>query len=73
MDRITQVECVRVYLENNGSLTSLEAFTRWHITRLSAIIYRLRKRGYNISTIMKTSDEGGYSSTYAVYKLIKDS
>lgn len=72
MDRITQIECVRAYLENNGSLTSLEAFKRWHITRLSSIIYRLRKRGYNISTIMKTSDEGGYSSTYAIYKLIKD-
>lgn len=72
MDRITQVECVKVYLENNDSLTSLEAFTRWHITRLSAIIYRLRKRGYNITTTLKTSDGRGYSSTYAVYKLIKD-
>ena len=72
MDRITQIECVRVYLENNDSLTSLEAFKRWHITRLSSIIHRLRKRGYNISTTMKTSNESGYSSTYAVYKLIKD-
>lgn len=70
MDRITQIECVRVYLENNDALTSLEAFKKWHITRLSAIIYKLRKQGYDIVTTTKTyKDDDGYVRNYAEYKL----
>ena len=36
------------YLKQNGSITSMEAFTKFGATRLSAIIFILRKRGYDI-------------------------
>lgn len=48
-----QKERVLDYLERLGSITSLDAFRDLGVTRLSAIIYRLRDDGYQI----KTKDE----------------
>lgn len=48
-----QKERVLDYLERFGSITSLDAFRDLGVTRLSAIIYRLRDDGYQI----KTKDE----------------
>lgn len=36
------------YLQANGNITSLEAFEKFRATRLSAIIFNLRKYGYSI-------------------------
>ena len=46
-------------------ITSLEAFEKWRVTRLSSIIYNLKKRGYDISTEIKYEKGVGY----AVYRL----
>lgn len=44
--RITQEQRVVEYINEFGSITSLEAFRDLGVTRLSAKIYNLRKRGY---------------------------
>lgn len=46
-------------------VTSLEAFEKWRVTRLSSIIYNLKKRGYNITTEIKYEKGIGH----AVYRL----
>lgn len=48
-------------------VTSLEAFDKWKVTRLSSIIYNLKKRGYDITTEIRY--EKGVR--YAVYRLNK--
>ena len=40
------------YMKENGSITSYEAFKEFGITRLAAIIFRLREKGYSIATLM---------------------
>jgi len=63
---LTQKEIVLKHLEEHGKITSLEAFQEYLITRLSAIIYRLRREGYDITSSERTSKRGSY---YAEYKL----
>jgi hypothetical protein len=48
-------------------VTSLEAFDKWKVTRLSSIIYNLKKRGYDITTEIRYEKGVGY----AVYRLNK--
>lgn len=56
------------HLECYGNITSMEAFEQYNATRLSGIIYTLRKRGYNIITKETlASNDSGY--TYATYYL----
>ena len=43
-----QMSRVLDYIDNFGSITSLDAFKDLGITRLSAVIFDLRKMGYNI-------------------------
>lgn len=47
---MTQVEQVAAHLEKYGSITSLEAFGLYRITRLASCIHELRKAGMNIET-----------------------
>lgn len=65
----SQIKDVLKYLQECGSITSFEAFEQFHITRLSSIIHRLRKLGYNIVTIPVAgrNDYGYYE--YALYQL----
>lgn len=65
----SQINDVLSYLVAHGSLTSLEAFNRWRITRLADVVYKLRKRGFEISTDLQygKNEYGTYS--YAVYKM----
>lgn len=58
------------YLEEFGSITSLEAFTELGDTRLAATIHTLRKKGYNISSTRETTNNRfGEKRTYAKYIL----
>ena len=61
----TQIEQVAKHLEKHGSITSWEAIMNYRATRLSAIIFILRKRGMQIATDLVTKD----GSTFAVYRL----
>jgi hypothetical protein len=51
MTELTQINDVLAHLQKHGSITSLEAIKNFSATRLSAIIFILRKRGHNIITI----------------------
>ncbi|RLC36946.1 hypothetical protein DRH27_04450 [Candidatus Falkowbacteria bacterium] len=40
--KLTQVEVIKRHLQSGKTITSLQAFKKWGITRLSAIIWTLR-------------------------------
>ena len=72
--------CFRVYLEVNvhknptcfshWSVSSWEAIQLYGATRLSAIIFNLKKKGYNIISKRKSFiDRYGDKSQFAVYYL----
>ena len=54
MENMTQAKAVLQHLQENGSITSWEAIVLFGATRLSAIIYLLRKEGYKIETTALT-------------------
>ena len=66
----SQIEIVRDLLTSGNSITSMEAFRNYGMTRLSGIIFVLRKRGYNIDTIMiEGKNRFGKDTRYAKYRL----
>ena len=68
---MTQCEMVLDYMEKNGSISSMQAFTLG-ITRLSGRIYDLREKGHVIENIRKeTVNRYGKRVHYDEYKLIK--
>lgn len=70
--KITQIERVKQYMEDFGSISSLEAFRDLGITRLAAVIFILKKQGATILTEMRTStNRWGEDTRYAVYHLVK--
>ena len=50
----TQRAAVLNYLRDKGSITPMEAYTELGATRLSAVIFALRKMGYEILSEKKT-------------------
>lgn len=74
MKHETQTAAVLNYLIEHGSITSIQAFEMFGATRLSAIIFRLRKAyGYTINTRMETGkNRYGEPTQYGVYELIGD-
>lgn len=59
------------YLKEHGTITSWEAIEKFGATRLSSIIFNLRKK-HEIDTIMQeTTDRYGNHCQYAMYKLVK--
>lgn len=66
---MSKVEDVLKYLQAGNTITSMEAFEKFQATRLSAIIYDLRKAEYDIVTINKK----GNRCIYVEYKLNKES
>lgn len=69
----TQGKIVKAHLERNGSITSMEAFRKYNITRISAIIYTLRHSGMKIETerVNKKNKEGKVMN-YGIYHLVKE-
>lgn len=72
MEKQTQKVRVFHHLDKHGTITSMEAFTMYGITRLSAVIFMLRKDGYDIVTQDTTGknryDEVCRFATYAYNK-----
>ena len=61
------------HLKSRGHITSMDAFNLYGATRLSAIIFNLRKKGYNIVTVdEKCKDRYGHTCNYAKYVLEED-
>ena len=67
---MTQEQRILQYLKEFGSITSWEAIKEFGATRLSAIIYNLRNKGYNITTSYKSAkNRYGDAVTYGIYEL----
>lgn len=65
--RITKTDKVLEHLQKNGSITSWEAIELYGATRLSAIIFNLRKK-FNIQSVDETFiDKFNNVSTYTKY------
>lgn len=67
--KISKTKKVLFHLQNHKSITSWEAIKLYKATRLSAIIYVLRKRGYEISSIPEYNKKTGCN--FARYVLIR--
>ena len=71
MNTKTQKEQVLKHLKNHkNGITSMTAFERYGITRLSGRIFELRRDGHNIITDSVTEkNRFGHPVTYARYRL----
>lgn len=71
-DSMTKTEKVLNHLKTKGSITSWEAIKEYGATRLSAIIFCLRKKGYPIqSEPVLFTDRYGDSSKFTKYVLVQ--
>ena len=71
---MNQTIAVLNHLKEHDSITSMEAIENYGATRLADIIFRLRKRGYNIRTIdCVGKNRYGHTCNYAKYILEKES
>ena len=70
MAKTTQKERVLQYIRDFGGISSFEAFRELGVTRLSAVVFDLKRAGYNIkSTVTTGSNRYGdkvYFSTYTL-------
>lgn len=72
VERPTQESEVLNYLQSGKTLTSMDAIQMFGATRLSAIIFNLRDKGYDINTKMVTgTNRYGGTVTYGEYSLNK--
>lgn len=56
------------HFERFGTITSLEAFEKYGMTRLSAVIFDLRALGYEIDTVMmESTNRYGEAVRYGKY------
>ena len=68
--KLTQYDRVLDHLQKNGKLSQKQAIRLFGAYRLSDIIYRMRKDGYNISTNYKSGkNRFGDTVSWAEYKL----
>lgn len=63
---MTQMEIVKHHLTNFGKITPLEAQSNYNIWRLAAVIHKLKNRGLDIHSQLKTAPSG---NRYAVYSI----
>lgn len=69
---VSQKKMVLDYIREFGSITSLEAFRDLGITRLSAIVFKLREEGHDIDKAIETGkNRFGNRTRYARYNLGK--
>lgn len=68
---MTQKEMVLRHLSDCKNITAWEAIKEYGITRLSAIIYELKKEGYNIADVYAHgSNRYGNACKWKVFSLI---
>jgi len=64
----TKKQLIKEHLSFHKTIESMEAFKKYGVTRLSAIIFDLRDEGYKIETKMNTKvDKNGNACNYATY------
>lgn len=65
-----KTDMVLLHLKTKGSISSMESFMLYGETRLADVVYRLKRKGYNILTYRETGpDRWGNETTYARYIL----
>lgn len=57
------------YLKTHEGISSMKAWEVFHITRLAAVVFRLRKMGYNVVSYDKTGKNDYGTYTYTEYRL----
>lgn len=68
MAKVNKTQLVLKHLKEKGNITSWEAIQKYGATRLSAIIFNLKDKGYLIDSIrMESEDRYGNVSRYAKY------
>lgn len=69
---MSQKEMILQHLKDYGSITSWEAIIEYGATRLSAIIYNLKKLGYGFLCEQVTrKNRYGKNTTFTRYHLVK--
>jgi len=72
--RATQEDRVLNHLKESGSITSITAIELYGVTRLSAVIYNLRRMGYPIGLKFETGkNRFGDAVKWGVYTLSESS
>lgn len=67
-----KTDAVLNHLKNGHTITDAIAVQMFDAHRLGDIIFRLRKRGYNIETMeLVKKDRYGHEARFAEYRLIK--
>ena len=67
---MTKTQAVLDWLKTHASISSMDAIQNFGATRLSAIIFNLRKKGYNIETVKcEGTDRFGNKMQFARYYL----
>ena len=70
---MSQKKMVLDYIREFGSITPLDAFRDLGITRLSAIVFRLREEGHDIDKAIEIGNNRfGNQTRYARYSFGKD-
>lgn len=70
---MTKFQQIKEHLENYGTITSWQAIQQYGATRLSDIIFRLRKQGYDIQTKTECAkDRNGNTCQFAKYILNRE-
>ncbi len=68
--KVNKFELVKKHLIKRKKITSWEAITKYRATRLSDIIWKLRKQGFPIHSVWETNKDG---ARYTVYHLLQSS
>ena len=64
---MTKIDSVFAHLKKGKTITSWQAFELFRATRLADIVFKLRSRGYDITTFLIESN----GTRYAKYKMEK--
>lgn len=64
MNKKSQKQKIMSYIRKHGSITSIEAFKKLGVTRLSAIIYYLKEDGFKIDSVTEVGKNGTHWSKY---------
>ena len=64
---MTKIDAVFAHLKKGKTITSWQAFELFRATRLADIVFKLRSRGYDITTFLIESN----GTRYAKYKMEK--
>ena len=71
--KMTQTQAVLDRLSSGRGITSMEAFNELGVTRLSAIIFSLRKKGYRIeSETVESTNRCGEVVRFSRYSMVDD-